>query len=185
MGGQPVRTYHVAVADIPADIDPDVPAGVGSPFAAGRGSRAGVPWPVLGAIAAGGAAGALARYGLGSAMPSGATGFPWTTFIINVSGCLLIGVLMVLVGDVWPGRRLLRPFLGTGLLGGYTTFSTYVVDAQHLILRGATGTAVAYLAGTLPAALAAVYAGMTVTRVVVDRARRARAHPLGRSEEAR
>jgi CrcB protein len=94
------------------------------------------------------------------------------TFVINVSGCLLIGVLMVLVGDVWPGRRLLRPFLGTGLLGGYTTFSTYVVDVQHLVMAGAVGTALAYLTATLLAALAAVHAGMTVTRVVVDRARR-------------
>jgi CrcB protein len=170
----------VSVADIPADIDPDGPVGVGSPFAAGRGSRAGVPWPVLGVIAAGGAAGALARYGLGQAAPSGATGFPWTTFIINVSGCLLIGVLMVLVSDVWPGRRLLRPFLGTGLLGGYTTFSTYVVDAQHLMIAGAAGTALTYLAGTLLAALTAVQVGITVTRVGVDHVRRAR-----RPKEAR
>jgi CrcB protein len=164
----------VSVADTPADIDPDSPAGVVSPFAVGRGSRAGVPWPVLGVIAVGGAAGALARYGLGQVAPSGATGFPWTTFIINVSGCLLIGVLMVLVSDVWPGRRLLRPFLGTGLLGGYTTFSTYVVDAQHLMIAGAAGTALAYLAGTLLAALTAVHVGMTVTRAAVDRARRSK-----------
>jgi CrcB protein len=86
---------------------------------------------------------------------------------------------MVLVSDVWPGRRLLRPFLGTGLLGGYTTFSTYVVDAQHLMIAGATGTALAYLAATVFAALTAVHAGMTVTRVAVDRVRRAH-----RSKEA-
>jgi CrcB protein len=170
----------VAVADIPADIDPDVPVGAGSPFAPGHRSRAGVPWSVLGVTSVGGAAGALARYGLGRAMPNGATGFPWTTLLVNVSGCLLIGVLMVLVSDVWPGRRLLRPFLGTGLLGGYTTFSTYVVDAQHLMIAGAAGTALAYLAGTLLTALTAVHAGMTATRVIVDRARRAR-----RSREAR
>jgi CrcB protein len=169
----------VAVADIPADIDPGVPVGAGSPFAPGRRSRAGLPWSVLGVISVGGAVGALARYGLGRAMPSGATGFPWPTFLINVSGCLLIGVLMVLVSDVWPGRRLLRPFLGTGLLGGYTTFSTYVVDAQHLMIAGATGTALAYLAATVFAALTAVHAGMTVTRVAVDRVRRAH-----RSKEA-
>jgi CrcB protein len=178
--GPPVRSYHVAVADIPADTDPDLPVGADSPFAAPGRSRPGVPWSVLGVISAGGAAGALARYGLGQALPGGVGGFPWVTFIINVSGCLLIGVLMVLVGDVWSGRRLLRPFLGTGLLGGYTTFSTYVVDAQHLINAGAVGTALAYVAGTLLAALAAVQAGMTVTRVVVTRAWRVR-----RSKEAR
>jgi CrcB protein len=173
------NSYDVPVADIPADIDPDGAASVGSPFAAARRSRTAVPWSVLGAIAAGGAAGALARYALGNAVRSGATGFPWATFVINVSGCLLIGVLMVLVSDVWPGRRLLRPFLGTGLLGGYTTFSTYIVDAQHLFMTGAIGTALAYLAGTLVAALAAVHAGIAATRVVVDRARRAGADPGG------
>src|SRR5206468_23399 len=51
---------------------------------------------------------------------------------VNVLGCGLIGVLMVLVGELWTGRRLLRPFLGTGVLGGFTTFSTYAVDLQHL-----------------------------------------------------
>jgi CrcB protein len=109
--------------------------------------------PVLTVISGGGVVGALARYGLGVLFPS-----PWTTFAINVSGCLLIGVLMVLIDDVWSPHRLLRPFLGTGVLGGYTTFSTYAVD----VTRGAGG--VAYLVGTLVAALAAVYAGMIVTR---------------------
>jgi CrcB protein len=161
------------VGDIPADIDPDGPVRVGSPFAARRRPGGDVPWSVLAVISAGGAVGALARYGLGRIIDSGgATGFPWATFVINVSGCLLIGVLMVLVSDVWPGRRLVRPFLGTGLLGGYTTFSTYVVDAQHLMIAEHLGAALAYLVGTALAALAAVYAGVTGTRVVVERARR-------------
>jgi CrcB protein len=109
--------------------------------------------PVVAAVSAGGVVGALARYGLGVLFPS-----PWTTFAINVSGCLLIGVLMVLIDELWPPHRLLRPFLGTGVLGGYTTFSTYAVD----VTRGAGG--LAYLVGTLLGALAAVYAGMVVTR---------------------
>jgi fluoride exporter len=130
-----------------------------------------VPWPVLAAVSAGGVAGALARYGFGVAFPPAPAGFPWATFGVNVSGCLLIGVLMVLVADVWPTKRLLRPFLGTGLLGGYTTFSTYVVDIQHLLGAGAARTALVYLAGTLLAALAAVYAGITATRLTIDRIR--------------
>jgi CrcB protein len=170
----------VAVGDTRTDIDPDGPAGVGSPFAVRRPAGGGVPWSVLGVVSVGGAVGALARYGLGHLGASGATGFPWVTFAINVSGCLLIGVLMVLVSDAWAGRRLLRPFLGTGLLGGYTTFSTYAVDAQQLMTAGRLGVALAYLVGTLVAALAAVYAGVTGTRAIVDRARRTR-----RSEEAR
>jgi CrcB protein len=125
--------------------------------------------PVLASISAGGVAGALARYGVGVAYPHRPGTLPWATFGINVSGCLLIGALMVLVTDVWPAHRLLRPFLGTGLLGGYTTFSTYVVDAQRLLAAGRPGTALAYLAGTLFAALAAVYTGITLTRLGIRR----------------
>lgn len=123
-----------------------------------------VPWSVLAAISADGVAGALARYSLDAAFPHRSDGFAWATFGINVSGCLLIGALMVLVTDGCHNRRLLRPFVGTGLLGGYTTFSTYIVDIQHLRAAGAARTALAYLAGTLLAALAAVYAGITIAR---------------------
>jgi len=129
--------------------------------------RSGVPWPVLAVISGGGVLGALARYGLSAAFPHGPTGFPWATFAINVSGCLLIGILMVLITDVWPSQRLIRPFLGTGVLGGYTTFSTAIVDVQHLLGVGAAGTALAYLAGTVIAALAAVYTGSTLTQLVL------------------
>jgi CrcB protein len=112
---------------------------------------------------------ALARYGLTEAFPHATNRFAWATFGVNVSGCLLIGVLMVLVSDVWPTRRLLLPFVGTGVLGGYTTFSTYIVDIQQLLAAGAARAALAYLAGTLLTALAAVYAGIIVTRWAVRR----------------
>jgi CrcB protein len=153
----------------PGATDDHAPAAVRGPFATARRSRAGVAWPVLAVISAGGVTGALARYGLTEAFPHTTQGFAWTTFGINVSGCLLIGVLMVLVSEVWPTRRLLLPFLGTGVLGGYTTFSTYIVDIQQLLAAGAARTALAYLAGTLVAALTAVYAGITLTRWVVRR----------------
>ncbi|HZD96969.1 MAG TPA: fluoride efflux transporter CrcB [Micromonosporaceae bacterium] len=130
---------------------------------------------VLAAISVGGAIGALARYGLGVAFPPGRTGFPWATFGINVVGSLLIGILMVLVVDVWEAHPLVRPFLGVGILGGFTTFSTYVVDAQRLVNAGAAATALAYLAATLAGAIFAVYVGLTITRAAVGRraARRA------------
>jgi fluoride exporter len=124
---------------------------------------------VLAAIAVGGALGSLARYGLGVAFPPGQTGFPWATFGINVLGSLLIGVLMVLVVEVWEAHPLVRPFLGVGILGGFTTFSTYVVDAQRLVDAGAAGKALAYLAATLAAAVVAVYVGLTITRTAVGR----------------
>lgn len=124
---------------------------------------------MLGVISAGGAAGALARYGLAEAIGHHGRQFPWATFLTNVSGCLLIGVLLVLVQQVWPGRRLLRPMLGTGVLGGYTTFSTYEVDTQHLLTAGAVPVAAVYFAGTLLAALVATAAGAAITRAILDR----------------
>lgn len=120
---------------------------------------------VLVAIAAGGALGALARYGVTVALP--ARTFPWATFGVNVTGCLLIGVLMVLITTRWPNARLLRPFAGVGFLGGYTTFSTYVLDIRNTVDAGHPALALAYLAGTLVAALAAVWAGMALaTRIL-------------------
>jgi CrcB protein len=124
---------------------------------------------VLAAISVGGAIGALARYGLDVAFPAGRTGFPWATFGINVVGSLLIGVLMVLVVEVWETHPLVRPFLGVGILGGFTTFSSYVADMQRLVDAGAAGTALAYLAATLAAALVAVYVGLMITRTAVGR----------------
>lgn len=125
------------------------------------------PVSVLAAIAAGGAIGAVTRWGIGVALPPGDTGFPWATFLINVSGCALIGVLMVLVTDVFPHRRLLRPFAGVGVLGGFTTFSTYIVDIERRLTGGAAVVALVYLVVTVVAALAAAYGGIVVTRAAV------------------
>jgi CrcB protein len=99
-------------------------------------------------------------------------GFPWTTFGINVVGCAVIGVFMVVITDVWAAHRLVRPFFGTGVLGGFTTFSTYAVDIQKLVDEGHPRTALAYLAATLIAALAAVWLGATTARRVLKRRQR-------------
>ena len=125
-----------------------------------------MPWALLAVVSAGGIIGACARHALDLAWPHPPGGFPWATFVINVSGCELIGALMVFITEVWSAHRLLRPFLGVGVLGGYTTFSTYAVDVQRLLAAGAARTALLYLAGTVLAALAAVYAGVTLTRRV-------------------
>jgi fluoride exporter len=126
---------------------------------------------VLAVVSIGGVLGALARYGLSEAFPHPPGGFAWATFAVNVSGCLLIGVLMVFVGQVWTGQRLLRPFLGVGVLGGYTTFSTYAVDIERAASAGAAGTGLLYAAATLLAALLAVWAGATITGWAVRRRR--------------
>ncbi|MGC5565426.1 fluoride efflux transporter CrcB [Streptomyces sp. FR-108] len=125
--------------------------------------------PTVAVVAVGGAAGASARYGAALLWPAQAGGFPWTTFWVNAAGCFVMGVLMVLITEVWVPHRLVRPFFGTGVLGGFTTFSTYAVDIQRLMAEGHPRTALAYLAGTLVAALAAVWTAVAATRLVSAR----------------
>ncbi|MFG3404403.1 fluoride efflux transporter FluC [Streptomyces sp. NPDC048142] len=127
---------------------------------------------VLAAVAAGGALGALARYGALELWP-GAGGFPWTVFVVNAIGCALIGVLMVLT--VERGRvthPLVRPFIGVGVLGGFTTFSTYAVGVSELLVRQEALTAMAYAAATALTALGAVWAAAVATRTWLDRGTR-------------
>jgi CrcB protein len=123
--------------------------------------------PVVAAVSAGGVIGALARYGLATAWPHGPAGFSWAIWTVNVSGCFLIGVLMTLIARRWPDQRLIRPFFGAGILGGYTTFSTSVVDVQQAAAHGAAGVALLYLGATIVGALLAVWAGTALTSAVV------------------
>jgi CrcB protein len=110
-------------------------------------------------VALGGALGSAARYGLGLAWPTPEHGFPWATFVINVVGCLAIGVLYGV--DRRPAVRL---FAGTGVLGGFTTFSAYAVQADGLWRADRPEIAIAYVAGTVAAALAAAWLGATLIR---------------------
>jgi fluoride exporter len=121
--------------------------------------------PVLVAVSLGGGLGALGRYGLAQALPTGSGEFPWGTLLTNTLGCLLIGVLMVLVTEVCTAHRLVRPVLGVGVLGGFTTFSTYALEVRGL-LPGGVGLAFGYLGGTFLAAMLAVLTGVWATRVV-------------------
>jgi fluoride exporter len=125
---------------------------------------------VLGVIAVGGALGSLARYGLERAVPhDDPAAFAWATFLTNVSGCLLIGVLMWLVLEVWGPRRYARPFLGIGVLGGFTTFSTYAVEAQGMARADAWATAAAYVVASVVLGLLAVRAGYWLARLATAR----------------
>jgi fluoride exporter len=119
---------------------------------------------VLAAIAAGGVLGAEARYGLSVLVPHEPGQWPMATWLINVSGCFLIGILMFAITELTSPHRLVRPFLGVGVLGGYTTFSTSMVDVQQMALAGHEGGALGYLLATLVAAVAAAFAGVTLTR---------------------
>lgn len=124
-------------------------------------------WKVLSVVALGGALGAAGRYGASSMWPVAAGGFPWTTLCVNVVGCAVIGVFMVVVSEVWAAHRLVRPFFGTGVLGGFTTFSTYAVDIQQLAEGDRARLGLAYAAVTLLAALAAVWSAVWATRRVL------------------
>nr|WP_330242252.1 fluoride efflux transporter CrcB [Streptomyces sp. NBC_00525] len=115
-------------------------------------------------VALGGVIGASARYGASLLWPTEAGGFPWTTLVVNVIGCAVIGVFMVVITEAWAAHRLVRPFFGTGVLGGFTTFSTYAVDIERLVAKGRAGTGLAYLGVTLLAALAAVWSAVWLTR---------------------
>ncbi|MGW0141881.1 fluoride efflux transporter FluC [Streptomyces calvus] len=127
--------------------------------------------PVVAAVAVGGALGAAARHAASLLWPA-VGAFPWTTLAVNVLGCAVIGAFMVAVTEVWTVHRLLRPFFGTGVLGGFTTFSTYAVDVTSLLADGHARTGLVYLAVTVPAALLAAWGGAAVTRRLASRMRR-------------
>jgi CrcB protein len=150
-----------ALAREPVDHDIDLRQ-------AGLGRRGRDDTTILATIAAGGATGAAARYLIGQGWPTPAGALPFTTLAINVLGCALIGVLMVLITEVWSRQRLLRPFLGTGVLGGFTTFSTYTVDIQQLVAGAHVVTSLLYLVITPIGALLAVWVTATATRRLVN-----------------
>lgn len=155
-------------------VDPDAPV---------RGRRGDRRWEVTVVIAAGGVVGAEARYGLSVAWPHEASGFPWATAVTNVAGCFGIGILMTLLAQLTAPHRLVRPFVGIGVLGGFTTFSTFAVDAERLIGAHRLVLAVVYVAGTVVAAGLAVATG-TICAQLGLRARRRRNEPR-RGREAR
>ncbi|MFB8208676.1 fluoride efflux transporter FluC [Streptomyces sp. NPDC056010] len=120
----------------------------------------GVQFPVVMAVAVGGAAGACARYAAERLWPTGTFAFPWTVLLVNTVGCFLMGVLMVTLKLRFPGApRLISPLLGTGVLGGFTSFSHYMDNVRQLFENHQPGYAIGCLVLTVAAALAAVTAG--------------------------
>ncbi len=117
-------------------------------------------WTVL-VIAVGGGLGSLARYGLGQAWPDTGHWVPWTTLSINLAGSLLLGMLVVAVAEIWRPHPLVRPLLGTGVLGGFTTFSTFAVQTRAL----AAGPAAGYLVLSVGGGVLAAALGMWLARL--------------------
>jgi CrcB protein len=120
---------------------------------------------VLGAVAAGGALGASARYGVAQLVHVAPHTFPWATWWTNVTGSAALGVILVVLADRFPPAQYLRTFLATGFLGAYTTYSTFAVETNRLIRDGRAGLAIAYVGASLLGGLAAVGLGMLAGRL--------------------
>ncbi|MDX6485503.1 MAG: fluoride exporter [Gaiellaceae bacterium] len=121
--------------------------------------------PVIVGVALGGALGASARYGLDRAIESRSRSwFPWSTFTINVTGCFLIGVISAALVDRHHLPAWLRVGLVVGVIGGYTTFSTFAQEAFDLGDTHHAAIAAAYVAASVVVGIAAVYAGTVLGR---------------------
>jgi CrcB protein len=125
-------------------------------------------------VFAGGGAGAVLRYQLGRTMtqllgPGAMTAFPWATLTVNVVGSLAMGLLAGWLARLGPvaagGGEQWRLLLGVGLLGGFTTFSAFSLELMMLIDRGMGGTAFAYAAISVLAALTGLYLGLIAMRL--------------------
>lgn len=92
---------------------------------------------VLLVVAVGGGLGSLLRYAVTRAFPDPPDAFPWGRFTVNVGGCLLLRAFLVLVVQVWLPGRYLHPMVAVGLIGGMTTFSTFVEQLRELGVAGA------------------------------------------------
>jgi fluoride exporter len=165
-------TRRDAADDASAAIDSDLGSPGPSPLdrdaaaqSAARVCRRTDP-PVLAAIAIGGALGAPARYGVGQLVHVAPGTFPWGTFWTNISGSFALGLILALVLERFPPTRYLRPFMATGFLGAYTTYSTFAVEAVLMLKDGHAAIAVAYAASSLLAGFFVAWAGILAARAV-------------------
>ena len=118
-------------------------------------------------IALAGAVGALARYGLEGVVSRRWPGaFPWGTFVVNISGAFLIGLVFVLLTERVSVDAWVRSSITIGFLGAYTTFSTLSFESYRLLEDGAIGLALANTLGSLAAGLVAVYLGVAAGRAL-------------------
>jgi fluoride exporter len=116
------------------------------------------------AIFAGGAAGTLARAGLAKTLPHGAGAWPWATFAVNLIGAFLLGFAVTRLQERLPLSRYRRPFLGTGLCGALTTFSTLQLELLRMLDGGHDALALGYAAASLAGGFAAVFLATQLAR---------------------
>ena len=118
------------------------------------------------AIFAGGAVGAVARAELAVQLVAAPGSWPWATFAVNVAGALALGYFATRLQERLPLSAYPRPFLGTGLCGGLTTFSTMQVELLQMLDRHAYGLAAGYAAGSIAAGFAGVWLATNLVRRV-------------------
>lgn len=120
---------------------------------------------VVGVVGVGGSIGALSRYGLDRAFPVGDGHFPWTTLGINLGGCLALGVVLYILFERRPPSRLLRPFLAIGVLGGFTTFSTFAVEVVQRVNKHPSIAAVYLVASVIGGPVAVLTGSASIRRL--------------------
>ena len=118
--------------------------------------------------AVGGALGALARWAVAEILPSPG-GWPWATLLVNLTGCLLFGVLIALLAARSPEPPWVRPFLAVGVLGGYTTCSAFAVEVVGLTEAGHPVPAIGYVVVSVLGGVLAVAAGALAVRAALLR----------------
>jgi len=174
-----VRLSSIDDGGVNLPINPDIDAGIdtgsvraaGSPFAVARPARwPRLRWDVLVAVFAGGCLGGWARYGITSTWPARSGRFPWAVFDVNLAGAFVLAIVLVVAADL-VSSRYLRPLLGTGFCGAFTTFSSIVVTTDQLFAHHHPGTATAYLAASIVSGLAAASFGLAVARAIVTNRR--------------
>jgi CrcB protein len=118
----------------------------------------------LAAIFAGGFVGAVARAGLGQALPAGGPDWPWATFIVNVAGAFMLGYFATRLQERLPLSAYRRPFLGTGICGALTTFSTMQLELLRMLDSDCFGLALGYATASIVAGFAAVVLATNLVR---------------------
>lgn len=124
-------------------------------------------WGVVLMVALGGALGSLARYFVaGAVQPAWWPGFPFGIFVVNITGGLVMGLIAGLAALKLNLTPEMRAFLTTGILGGYTTFSTFSLDSAMLMERGAYVQAGAYVVGSVVLSILALFGGLWLMRIL-------------------
>jgi CrcB protein len=118
----------------------------------------------LAAIFAGGVAGTVARAGLAQGLPHAAGAWPWATFAVNLAGAFVLGLAVTRLQERLPLSRYRRPFLGTGLCGALTTFSTLQLELLRMLDGGHDGLALAYAAASLAGGFGAIFLATQLAR---------------------